>query len=86
MYRSISPICVNNNPFQNPIKIRLYNILIFRYNIMANAWVEHVKEFARIKGIPYGCAISDPECKKSYDKPKKAKKPRKSKKQEEAPM
>lgn len=38
---------------------------------MPNAWVEHVKEFARKKGVSYGCAISDPECKSTY-KSKKA--------------
>jgi hypothetical protein len=33
---------------------------------MPNRWVEHVKEFSRKKGLSYGCAISDPECKATY--------------------
>ena len=33
---------------------------------MVNRWVEHVKEFSRQKGVSYGCAVSDPECKSSY--------------------
>jgi hypothetical protein len=36
---------------------------------MANAWVEHIKRFAREKGMTYGCALSDPECKATYKKP-----------------
>lgn len=36
---------------------------------MANAWVEHIKRFARDKGMTYGCALSDPECKATYKKP-----------------
>ena len=31
-----------------------------------SAWVKHIKEFAKTKGIPYGKALSDPECKASY--------------------
>jgi hypothetical protein len=38
---------------------------------MVNAWIEHVKEFAKDKGIKYSDAIKDPECKSSY-KPTKA--------------
>jgi len=38
---------------------------------MANAWVEHIKRFAREKGMTYGCALSDPECKATYKKPPK---------------
>jgi len=33
---------------------------------MVNRWIEHVKEFAKKKGIAYGCAISDPDVKKGY--------------------
>ncbi len=33
-----------------------------------NPWVEHVKQFSRQKGVSYGCAVSDPECKASYVK------------------
>ena len=34
-----------------------------------NPWVEHIKQFSKQKGIPYGCAVSDPACKASYVKP-----------------
>ena len=33
---------------------------------MASAWVEHVKEFAKRKGLSYGCALSDARCSKEY--------------------
>jgi hypothetical protein len=33
---------------------------------MASAWVLHVKDFARRKGVAYGCALSDPDCSKEY--------------------
>lgn len=31
-----------------------------------NKWVQHVKEFAKINKLSYGCALSMPECKESY--------------------
>lgn len=33
---------------------------------MANKWIEHVKAFAKEKGIAYGCALSHPDLKKGY--------------------
>jgi chemotaxis protein histidine kinase CheA len=36
---------------------------------MANAWIEHIKRFAREKGLSYSCALTDPECKATYKKP-----------------
>ena len=33
---------------------------------MPNAWVEHVKKFAKENNETYGCAISNPKCKESY--------------------
>jgi len=33
---------------------------------MANAWVEHIRKFARENNKSYGCALSDPACKLSY--------------------
>lgn len=33
---------------------------------MANAWVEHIRKFARDNGVTYACAFSDPKCIKSY--------------------
>ena len=36
---------------------------------MPNAWVQHVKKFARDNNMAYACAISDPRCKSSYKKP-----------------
>ena len=38
---------------------------------MANAWVEHIRRFAKEKGMTYGCALTDPECKATYKKPPK---------------
>ena len=35
---------------------------------MANAWVEHIRKFAKDNNITYGCALSTPECKNSYVK------------------
>lgn len=29
-------------------------------------WTDHVKKFAKINQLSYGCAISDPRCKASY--------------------
>lgn len=33
---------------------------------MANTWIEWVKSYAKKKNLTYGCAMSDPECKKGY--------------------
>ena len=33
---------------------------------MPNKWVEHVKQYAKKKGLSYGCAVTDPGCKSSY--------------------
>jgi len=33
---------------------------------MPNKWIEHVKAFAAKNNLSYGCAISKPECKSSY--------------------
>lgn len=33
---------------------------------MPSAWVEHIKEFAKRKGMSYKDALKDPECKSSY--------------------
>ena len=33
---------------------------------MPNAWIEHVKQFSRLNGISYGCAVS--EARASYVK------------------
>ena len=33
---------------------------------MPNKWIEHVKSFAAKNNLSYGCAISKPECKSSY--------------------
>jgi hypothetical protein len=38
---------------------------------MPSAWIEHIKDFAKRKGITYGCALSDPKCSEEY----KAKRP-----------
>jgi len=36
---------------------------------MPNAWVEHVRKYAKDNGLSYGCAMSTPACKESYRKP-----------------
>jgi len=36
---------------------------------MPNKWVEHIKEFAKLHNMSYGCALSDPDCKASYKNP-----------------
>lgn len=33
---------------------------------MTNAWIEHIKQFAKRKGLTYGCSLSDPQCKAEY--------------------
>lgn len=38
---------------------------------MVNAWVEHIRKFARENNKTYGCALSDPACRASYKKPTK---------------
>ena len=37
---------------------------------MVNAWVLHVKQFAKDNQLSYGCALSMPECSASYKKSK----------------
>jgi len=38
---------------------------------MASKWVEHVKDFSKQKGITYGDAMKNEECKKMYQSSKK---------------
>jgi hypothetical protein len=33
---------------------------------MANAWVEHVRKYAKDHGKSYMCALTEPGCKASY--------------------
>ena len=35
---------------------------------MTNPWIKHVKAFAQENNKSYGCSISDPACKNSYEK------------------
>ena len=49
---------------------------------MPNAWVEHIKQFAKGNNVSYGCALWMPECKDSY---KKIKEPKKEAKKESKP-
>ncbi len=32
---------------------------------MPNAWVEHIKKYAKDNNVSYGCALSMPDCKES---------------------
>jgi hypothetical protein len=47
---------------------------------MANAWVEHIRKYAKDNNMTYACALTDPNCKGSY---KKAPKPLTQKKERE---
>jgi hypothetical protein len=38
---------------------------------MPNAWVEHIKKYAKDNIVSYGCALSMPDCKESYKNNKK---------------
>ncbi len=35
---------------------------------MPNAWVEHIKKYAKDNNLSYVCALSTPECKNTYVK------------------
>lgn len=48
----------------------LINIFYTIYNIMSK-WVEYVKDFSKQKGITYGEAMKNEECKKMYQLSKK---------------
>jgi hypothetical protein len=41
---------------------------------MVNNWIKHVKKYAEENNISYACAISNPDCKKNYNKVEKPKK------------
>lgn len=36
---------------------------------MVNAWIQHVKKWAQENNKTYSCALTEPDCKKSYIKP-----------------
>ena len=48
----------------------------------SNAWVEHIRVFAKSKGVSYGCALGMPECRASYKSKKDTKKDAEPKKEE----
>jgi hypothetical protein len=37
---------------------------------MPNAWVEHIKQFAKDNNVSFGCALSMPECKDQLNQKK----------------
>jgi hypothetical protein len=41
---------------------------------MTNNWIEHIKDFASKNNLSFGCALSNPECVKSYRQKKEPKK------------
>ena len=41
---------------------------------MPNNWIEHIKDFASKNNLSFGCALSNPECVKSYRQKKEPKK------------
>lgn len=47
--------------------------------MVANAWNEHVKDFARRNNTTYGCALSMPECRAEYAEKKKSMPPKEKK-------
>jgi len=42
-------------------------------------WTRHVKAFAREHNLSYGCAMSMPECRQSYHKSPRVRRPRERK-------
>jgi hypothetical protein len=40
---------------------------------MPNAWVEHIKKYAKKNNLSYSCAMTMPDCKNSYKKTKESK-------------
>ena len=38
-----------------------------------NPWIDHVRAYAKQHGISYMCAVSDPNCSKSYKEKQKPK-------------
>jgi hypothetical protein len=40
-----------------------------------NAWTLHVKQFAKEHNLSYGCAMSTPECRQSYHRPARERRP-----------
>jgi hypothetical protein len=40
----------------------------------SNAWVEHIRQFAKDNKVSYGCALGMPECRASYKSKKDVKK------------
>ena len=49
---------------------------------MSNAWVEHLKKYAKDNNVSYGCALSMPDCKNSCYKKTKESKTKESKTEE----
>lgn len=47
--------------------------------MVANAWNEHVRDFARRNNVTYGCALSMPECRQEYAEKKKSMPPKEKK-------
>ena len=41
---------------------------------MTNTWIQHIKDFASKNNLSYGCALSNPDCVKSYRQKKEPKK------------
>ena len=51
---------------------------------MANAWTEHVREFAKTHNVSYMCALSMPDCKASYHNKRPQRLTKKQKKEVES--
>ena len=48
------------------ISISTYGKLISFIILYMSAWVQHIRDFAKSKGITYACALSDPNCSITY--------------------
>ena len=35
---------------------------------MTNSWIEHIRKYAKDNNLSYGCALSSPDCKNTYNK------------------
>ena len=40
---------------------------------MSNTWINHIKSYAKQHGLSYACALTDPNCSKSYKEKQKRK-------------
>jgi tRNA G10 N-methylase Trm11 len=61
---------------------KIFSLSIIYIYIVPNAWVEHIKKYAKENNLSYGCALSMPDCKNSCYKKTKESKTKESKTEE----